>query len=150
MKPVIALISLLLLCGPVLAHGNTSHNHGLSITQAWAPHTGKRTMSAAVYMTITNTGEHNDTLVEVQSALAALSMLHQSKEIDSIMQMKHVDRLDIPTGDTASLAPGGYHIMLMQLAHPLKRGEVFPLTLVFEKAGAVEIIVEITGIGGPE
>jgi len=64
--------------------------------------------------------------------------------------MDHVARLDIPAHGAVSLSPGGHHIMLMQLAHPLKRGDSFPLTLIFEKAGPIQITVAITGIGGPE
>ncbi len=133
-----------------VAHDSDSHEHKLTIDQPWAPHTGKRTMSAAVYLAIHNAGDTDDTLVDVQSDVAEMTTLHRSYEEDGIMRMDHIDALDIPAGGDAALSPGGYHIMLMQLEAPLKRGEYFPLTLVFENAGEVEVMVEITGIGGPE
>jgi len=150
MKPIFILLLSFLISEPLFAHDSIDHNQGISIEQAWAPHTGKRTMSAAVYMTIRNDGDQKDTLIEVKTDQAAQSMLHQSKDVNGIMRMEHVERLDIPAGGTVQLAPGGHHIMLMQLAHPLKRGDVFPLDLVFEKAGKVRIFVEIVGIGGPD
>lgn len=135
----------------VYAHGDTEqHAHKLTIDQPWAPHTGKRTMSAAVYLKMHNGGPESDTLVNVRSDVAEMTMLHRSYEEDGIMRMDHVEALEVPAGGSAALSPGSYHIMLMRLAAPLKRGEHFPLTLEFEKAGPVTVMVEITGIGGPE
>ena len=34
--------------------------------------------------------------------------------------------------NTVKLKPGGYHIMLMELANPLKKGRTFKVTLEFE------------------
>lgn len=138
------------LAGPAFTHDNNSHDHMLTIDQPWAPHTGKRTMSAAIYLVVHNGGEEDDTLVDVKSDVAEMTTLHRSYEQDGIMRMDHIEALDVPAGGSAKLSPGGYHIMLMQLEAPLKRGEHFPLTLVFEKAGDVTVMVEITGIGGPE
>jgi copper(I)-binding protein len=132
------------------AHDGTSHDHGLLISDAWAPHTGKRTMSAAIYLKIHNQGAENDALIGVRSKRASMSMLHESKEVDGIMQMDHVDVMPVPAGKMAELQPGHHHIMLMQLTEPLKRGDTFRITLAFEEAGDVEVIVDITGIGGPE
>jgi len=151
MKILASILTLLFLyAAPATAHDGTAHKHGLTIEGAWAPHTGKRTMSAAAYMVIKNQGDSADALISIKSPAAENSMLHESKEVDGIMRMEHVHALSIPSGGTAKLAPGGHHIMLMHLAEPLKRGEVFPLTLTFEKAGDVTIMVEITGIGGPK
>jgi len=154
-RPVLLKVSAatlaLALCAnmPANAHEDASHNHGLTIEGAWAPHTGKRTFSAAVYLNITNTGTEADTLTGMETPAAAMAMLHQSKEVDGIMTMDHVAELQIPVGETIKLSPGAYHIMLTRLDVPLKRGDVFPLTLSFQNAGDVTIVVEITGIGGP-
>jgi len=51
--------------------------------------------------------------------------------------------LEIPAGKTVELAPGGYHVMLMELAAPLKEGSTFDLTLTFEKAGEKTVSVEV-------
>ena len=51
-----------------------------------------------------------------------------------------------------TLKPGGYHIMLMGLKQQLKDGETFPVTLTFEKAGAVTTTVHVAKAGamGPD
>ena len=58
----------------------------------------------------------------------------------------------LPAGQEVALKPGATHIMLLGLTRPLRPGQSFPLTLVFEKAGtrAVTVSVEKAGAMGPE
>ena len=58
--------------------------------------------------------------------------------------------LPIEAGKTVSLAPGGYHLMLMQLKAPLKKGDKVPVTLTFEKAGKVDVTLDVQGIGAQQ
>lgn len=59
------------------------------------------------------------------------------------MQMRPVKSIDIPAGEKVELKPGGYHIMLIDLVEPLKLGDTFDLTLMFEKAGEKTVSVEV-------
>ncbi len=59
------------------------------------------------------------------------------------MRMRHVKALEVAPGAPIVLAPGGLHVMLMGLKAPLKEGKAFPLTLSFEKAGTLDIRVEV-------
>ena len=60
--------------------------------------------------------------------------------VDGIMKMRPVpEGLEIPAGQTAELAPGGYHLMLMGLKRPITQGERIPLTLKFEKSNPVDV-----------
>ena len=63
------------------------------------------------------------------------------------MKMRQVDGIDLPAGKPVTLKPGGYHIMLLDLAHPLKQGQSFPLTLSFEKAGKQNVTVKVQKVG---
>jgi copper(I)-binding protein len=40
-------------------------------------------------------------------------------------------------------AKEGYHLMLMNLNKPLADGERFPMTLIFQQAGALDVEVEV-------
>ncbi len=51
--------------------------------------------------------------------------------------------VEIPAGTTVALEPGGYHVMLMELASPLRAGATFDLTLSFENAGDRTVTVEV-------
>jgi len=61
--------------------------------------------------------------------------------------MRAVDRLEIPAGETVSLEPGGYHIMLLDLASPLEEGSTVELTLTFENAGELVVTAEVRATG---
>lgn len=61
----------------------------------------------------------------------------------AMMGMREVARIAVPAGSTVSLAPGGLHIMLIDLATDLQPGDRFELTLVFEAAGERSVTVEV-------
>jgi hypothetical protein len=44
-------------------------------------------------------------------------------------------------------APGGYHLMLMDLKTQFKQGDKVPVTLEFEKAGKVQLVLDVQGVG---
>ena len=70
---------------------------------------------------------------------------------DGVMEMEPVvEGLEIPAGGTASLRPGSYHLMLVGLEEPLVEGESVPVTLLFERAGEVEIDLAVGSIGARE
>jgi len=65
--------------------------------------------------------------------------------------MRQVESIVLPAGTSVILKPGGYHVMLLDLVDPLKEGDLLNLTLVFEKAGAIEVeaTIEPVGATGP-
>jgi copper(I)-binding protein len=64
------------------------------------------------------------------------------------MTMRPLDKgLAIEPGKTVKLAPGGYHLMLMDLKGPFKQGDKVPVTLEFEKAGKVTLSFDVQGVG---
>jgi copper(I)-binding protein len=65
-----------------------------------------------------------------------MSMLHQTTVDDKgVARMRMVMALDVPAGQTVSFAPGGYHIMLMNIARDVYPGDAIPLTLTFVDKG---------------
>lgn len=97
---------------------------------------------ASGFVTIVNTGEADDTLVAVTIAggIAGQVQLHRMSMADGVMTMGRVEGgIPIPSGQIATLAPGGLHLMLMDLTQPLKPGEVHAVTLSFATAGDVTL-----------
>jgi periplasmic copper chaperone A len=121
-------------------------NAGVTVSDAWARATASTASTGAAYLTITDHGTP-DRLVSASTPVAATAELHQTTMHDGVMQMRPVDGLPVSAGAPVTLAPGGYHLMLMQLRQPLHAGDSFPLTLNFAKAGAVQVNVAVKSAG---
>jgi len=122
----------------------------LEVDGAWARATPGKSDNGAAYLTIQSPTA--DRLVSVSSPVAKKAELHTMSMEGAVMKMRPVGGIDIPPGQPVALKPGGEHVMLMSLDHPLREGENFPLTLDFQKAGqrTVTVKVEKTGATGPE
>src|SRR5262249_56822756 len=76
--------------------------------------------------------------------------VHEMATTDGVMKMRPVEGgLTIDPGKTVKLAPGGLHLMMMDLKAPLKQGDKLPVTLQFEKAGKVAVTLDVQGVGAP-
>jgi len=107
---------------------------------------GQMRMSAG-YLVITNEGESADKLIAVKSDEARVIELHTHTMKDGVARMHRVDAIEVPAGGVATLAPGGNHLMIFDVARALKEGETLPVTLVFEQAGEIQVDLNIEKIG---
>jgi copper(I)-binding protein len=105
--------------------------------------------NGAVFMTIKDKGPTGDRLVSAASPVAERLEVHETTMADGVMKMREVKGLEVTPAKPLTLAPGGYHIMLMNLKQPLKEGDHFPVTLTFEKAGAVTATALVAKAGAP-
>jgi periplasmic copper chaperone A len=121
---------------------------GLVITQAWSRATPGGAKIGGGYLTIENKGTTPDRLIGGSGDMAAKVELHEMSVKDGVMTMRALDKgLAIEPGKTVKLAPGGYHLMLMDLKNPLKQGDKVPVTLEFEKAGKVNLLLDVQAVG---
>jgi Uncharacterized protein conserved in bacteria len=119
----------------------------VTVTQPWARSTPAPGGAGAAFMTISNAGATADKLVKATSPVAGAAELHTHLMDGGVMRMRAVPAIEIPAGGSASLAPGGLHVMLINLNAPLTEGTSFPLSLTFEKAGEVTVTVPVMGPG---
>lgn len=141
MKTLLILASALILStGIATAHDYTVGN--LEIMHPMAFETPKMAKAGAGFLTITNTGNTDDVLLEVRADFPKVEV-HTTEESDGVARMMHVDNLPIPAGETVELAPGGYHVMFMGLEAPFEDGQKIPATLIFENAGEVEVTFNV-------
>jgi periplasmic copper chaperone A len=116
----------------------------LKITGAWAKAMLPGQPVGGGYLTIENTGGEADRLVSVKSDAAPDVQIHEMKVEGDVMKMRALpDGLDIPAGGKAELKPGGYHLMFMAVKTPFKEGDLLKVTLKFEKAGEVEVVLPV-------
>lgn len=121
----------------------------LSLSGAFARATLPNAPVGGGFLTIVNHGTEPDRLIGAASPIAGKVEVHEMSMKGDVMEMRALsDGLDIPPGSSVTLAPGGKHLMFMQLKAPLVEGETIPVTLVFEKAGPVEIAFGVVGING--
>jgi hypothetical protein len=129
------------------ARGAANGSAELAVVSAWARATPPRAEVGAAYVTVENRGGTEDRLVAAKSPAAATVVLHRSAEESGVATMRPLERAAVPAGGRLEMRPGGAHLMLMGLSAPLQAGTRVPLTLVFEKAGAIVIEVEIAPLG---
>lgn len=140
MKRTFGLVATLLLCSAPFAHAQGVTSGDLEIVHPAIPAPPAGARSAAGYLEIVNQGSAPDRLLGVETGGAKRAMLHTTDHADDgVARMVHLDAIEIPADGTVTLAPGGVHIMLMGLTGALSEGAVVPATLIFEKAGRVEI-----------
>jgi copper(I)-binding protein len=122
----------------------------LTIGHPWARASAGPVRNGAAYLTVHNAGAA-DSLIAVSGDIAERVELHTHLMEGDVMKMRRVEAVEVPAHGMAALEPGGFHVMLIGLAQPLKEGQHFPLTLTFRDAGevAVEVKVEAVGSMGP-
>jgi copper(I)-binding protein len=144
-------LSAVLFLGTLLAtpaHADDVKAGDLVISQPWSRATPGGAKVAGGYLTIENKGSAPDRLIGGSTELAGRLELHEMATTNGVMTMRPLDSgLAIAPGKTVKLAPGGYHLMMMDLKGPLKQGDKLAVTLDFEKAGKVKTIFDIQGVG---
>jgi uncharacterized protein YcnI len=130
-------------------HAKVYKAGSLTIEAPWARATPGGAKVAGGFMKITNTGKEPDRLIGGTVPFADRFEVHEMAVEGGIMKMRELSKgLEIKPGETVELKPGGYHLMFMDLKSGLKEGEAVKGTLVFEKAGKVDVEYKVGPIGG--
>ncbi len=148
-RTLIAALTVLLTVSAAQAHEEKTGD--LVISHPWTRATASTQKVGAVFMKIENHGNSADRLIGASSPDAETVEVHGHFMDGDVMRMRRVDGVVVPAEGTATLAPGGYHIMLIGLKALLLEETQIELTLEFEHAGKIEIdaIVEAPSYQGP-
>jgi hypothetical protein len=151
MNPLIrnlASVSILCAMSTVPAQAEDVKAGDLVVSQSWSRATPGGAKVAGGYLTIENKGAGPDRLLGGSTDVAAKIEVHEMTMKDGVMNMRPLDQgLTIEPGKTVKLAPGGYHLMLLDLKGALKQGDKLPVTLQFEKAGKVQVSFDVQAVG---
>ncbi len=144
-RPQLARIALLAsmsaVVSPVLCAGSAADE--VQVEGAYVRAVPPGQINSAAFMSLTNGGTADHALVAAESDASKVVELHTHREEDGMMKMRRVDRIDLPAGATVELAPGGLHVMLIDLARELSPGHQVRITLVFEDASATPLEVPV-------
>ncbi|MFO7646576.1 copper chaperone PCu(A)C [Halomonas campaniensis] len=104
----------------------------LSVEEAQVRAVPPVSTTSAAFMVLHNGGEADLAVVDARSPAARVTELHNHVDVDGVMQMRRVDEIGVPAGGSTELAPGGLHLMLIDLVAPLQEGEEVEITLVLD------------------
>jgi len=141
MRTVIAVLALSV-AGAAAAHEVRAGD--LTVVHPLARASLGRVPNSAAYMTLRNSGAAPDRLLGASCSCAARVELHGHAMQNGVARMHRIDGLTVPARGTASLAPGGTHLMLLGLKRPLEPGTTVELVLRFQRAGVVKAPVFVT------
>jgi copper(I)-binding protein len=148
MKPILATV---LLAVSFAATPSFAHDYkigSIEIVQPWSRATPSTAPSAGGFLTLTNKGDAPDRLVAIESPAAKQTEIHEMKMDGAVMRMRQLENgVVLPPGQTVELKPGGYHVMFMGLKAPFVKDQTVPATLVFEKAGRLDIEFQVDALG---
>jgi len=115
----------------------------VQVTNAWVRATVPGQPVAGAYLDLR--ADRAVKLIGVASPVAKRGEIHEMKDEDGMMKMRAVAAVDLPAGETVSLAPGGLHVMLFGLSEPLIAGRKVKLTLRFrgDSGGVFKQTVEV-------
>ncbi len=120
----------------------------LEIGNPWTRATPPTAPTGGGFLTITNKGTTPDRLIAVRSPASSKVEIHEMKMDGNIMRMREIEKgIEIPPGATVELKPGGFHLMFMELKAPFAKDSKVPVTLVFEKAGSIDIELQVAAMG---
>lgn len=119
----------------------------ITISKPWTRATAKGAPVGAGYLVISNSGKTADKLLKVSFEIAGRGEIHTMDMTDGVMRMRKLESLDIPAGGEVQLAPGGLHLMLMELKGEIAEGTPVRGVLEFEKAGSITIDLDVQAMG---
>jgi len=126
------------------AHPAETNAGSLMIQDPRARATAPGASVGAGYLTIMNMGEQEDLLMRVDAPFAGHTEIHEIKMDGDVAKMRPLQSgLKIPAGESVNLAPGGLHIMFMDLQHPLKAGNTHTIALHFKYHGEVSVLLTV-------
>jgi copper(I)-binding protein len=101
----------------------------------------------AVYFEVANNGDADTAIVGASIDGAQSAMLHTTVQSGGVASMKHMDSVPLPRGATVSFAPGGNHVMAMDLSDTLKAGTGTEVTLTFANGDKVSFPAQVRAPG---
>jgi copper(I)-binding protein len=113
----------------------------VKVENAWARATVPGQKTGGIYADLTSASDA--ALVAAGTPVAARAELHSMSMDGGVMRMRALPRVELPAGKTVKLAPGGMHVMLVDLKQPLKAGDKVPLTLSVQSSGSAPTTLKL-------
>ena len=117
----------------------------LRILKAQLPAVEQTGGDVPLLITIANDGAEADALLRVNCPFANFAEKHIVDRGEGSPAMRAIKSIPIPANQTTELKADGYHVMLLQTRQKLVDGEALHCSVAFQKAGLVEMEVQVLG-----
>jgi copper(I)-binding protein len=141
-------VTALILTGCTQTHRDETMAQTVTFVEPWA--SAAESGMTAVFGTLQNSGHHDANIVSATSQTARMVELHEVAADGSgakTMRPKE-GGFAVPAGGAHELAPGGDHIMLMDLTAPLPPGADVKVTVVFEDGSSLPVTAQVRDFPG--
>ena len=136
---------------PILAALACVAHAQVTVSDAWVRGTVAKQPATGLFFSITSA--RGGKLVAAASPAARNVQLHEMTMDNDVMRMRQVPAIDLPAGKTVTLAPGGFHVMLIDVVKPLSAGETVAATLTVEDSAGhrekVQLTARVEALGAP-
>ena len=109
----------------------------LTLSAIWSHSSATR--NGAAFLKIKNASEDDDALIDASTPVAKRIELHGPGNIGEAWRTLRVDEIPTPAKQDTVLTGASLHLKLIGLRGALKAGEEIPITLTFERAGAITV-----------
>jgi copper(I)-binding protein len=122
----------------------------VTVSDPWARTTPPGARMGSIYLKLSSASGDRLIGASVPRSVSGKTQIHETVVSHDgggeSMSMREIRSLALPAGQTVELAPGGFHLMLMDLKRPLKAGDKVPVTLRFAKAGSQTVTADVRGL----
>ena len=101
--------------------------------------------NSAAFMSIVNNGD-DTAIVAARSAVSEVVELHTHREESGVMRMRQVEKIDLPSGETVMLKPGGLHVMLIGLKQALEVDTEISVTLIYADGSETSLMMPVVNV----
>lgn len=123
----------------------------VTVKGSWVRGTTPAQKATGAFMEITSS--EDAAVVSASSPVAGVVEIHSMKMENGVMKMRAMPKLPLPAGEAVKLAPGGNHVMMMDLKRQMKPGESVPITLKVEgkdkSVKTIEVKAEVRELAAP-
>ena len=120
----------------------------IEIGNPWMRATPRGADVASGYLTLVNKGTEAERLIGGSLTGVSRFEVHRMVMEGGVAKMRPVEGgLEIKPGQSVALAPGSLHLMLIGFKQPFQQGQHIKGTLMFEKAGKVDVEFTVESIG---
>jgi len=102
----------------------------VAISNGWVRASAPGQKVGAAYMTLTSNAP--STLVYVEASASDATEIHSMSMENGVMKMRSMDEMALAPNKPVKLAPGGYHLMLIDLKESLEAGGQVKFRLCFK------------------